>query len=94
MTWTELDDSFADREDIATLTDAAFRVHVEGMIWCNRLLTDGRVPGNPRMLARVLPGATQAVVDELLAAGLCGEMPDGWVSDTTDASSTDPERGR
>jgi len=42
MTWTKLSDDFAD--DCWTLSDAAFRVHVEGLTWSNRKLLDLRIP--------------------------------------------------
>lgn len=42
MTWTKLSDDFAD--DCWTLSDEAFRLHVEGLTWSNRKLLDLRVP--------------------------------------------------
>lgn len=41
MTWTKLGDEFAD--ECWTLTDRAFRLHVEGLVWSNRKLTDGQL---------------------------------------------------
>ena len=41
MTWTKLGDEFAD--ECWTLSDAAFRLHVEGLGWSNRKLTDGQL---------------------------------------------------
>lgn len=38
MTWTKLSDDFAD--DGWTLSDEAFRLHVEGLVWSNRKLLD------------------------------------------------------
>ncbi|MBX7452295.1 hypothetical protein GR927_30285 [Mycolicibacterium sp. 3033] len=38
MTWTKLSDDFSD--DCWQLSDAAFRLHVEGLIWSNRKLLD------------------------------------------------------
>ena len=38
MTWTKLSDDFAD--DCYTLSDPAFRLHVEGLLWSNRKLLD------------------------------------------------------
>ena len=37
MTWTKLGD------ECWTLSDAAFRLHTEGMCWSNRMLTDGQL---------------------------------------------------
>jgi hypothetical protein len=41
MTWTKLGDEFAD--ECWTLSDAACRLHVEGLVWSNRKGTDGRL---------------------------------------------------
>jgi len=41
VTWTKLSDDFAD--DCWTLSDAAFRLHVEGLTWSNRKLLDLRL---------------------------------------------------
>jgi hypothetical protein len=41
MTWTKLGDEFAD--ECWTLSDPAARLHVEGLIWSNRKLTDGQL---------------------------------------------------
>ncbi|MEI7717716.1 MAG: hypothetical protein WCI78_16795 [Mycobacterium sp.] len=38
MTWTKLSDDFSD--DCWLLTDAAWRLHVEGLLWSNRKLLD------------------------------------------------------
>lgn len=43
MTWTRLDDNFADDEEVWDLSDAAFRLYVSGLLFCNRRLTDGRI---------------------------------------------------
>jgi hypothetical protein len=42
MTWTKLSDDFSD--DCWTLSDAAYRLHVEGLNWSNRKLLDLRIP--------------------------------------------------
>lgn len=41
MSWTKLSDDFAD--DCWTLSDEAFRLHVEGLCYSNRKLLDGRL---------------------------------------------------
>lgn len=41
MTWTKLGDEFGD--ECWTLSDAAFRLHTEGLCWSNRMLTDGQL---------------------------------------------------
>jgi hypothetical protein len=42
MTWTKLGDEFSDES--WRLSDAAWRLHVEGLIWSNRKLLDLRLP--------------------------------------------------
>lgn len=42
MTWTKLSDDFTD--DTETLSDAAVRLHVEGLVWSNKKLLDLRIP--------------------------------------------------
>jgi len=42
MTWTKLSDDFGD--DCWELSDAAYRLHVEGLLWSNRKLLDLRIP--------------------------------------------------
>jgi hypothetical protein len=41
MTWTKLSDDYSD--DCWTLSDTAFRLHTEGLIWSNRKLLDLRL---------------------------------------------------
>lgn len=63
MTWSKLSDDFSD--DCWTLSDAAFRLHVEGIVWSNRKLLDCRIPKDDlRRFAK-----TPEAVSELLAVG-------------------------
>ncbi len=41
MTWTKLGDEFGD--ECWTLSDAAYRLHVDGLVWSNRKGTDGQL---------------------------------------------------
>ncbi|MGV0050915.1 hypothetical protein ACRU43_16960 [Mycobacterium colombiense] len=41
VTWTKLGDEFGD--ECWTLSDKAFRLHTEGLLWSNRMLTDGKL---------------------------------------------------
>jgi hypothetical protein len=41
MTWTKLGDEYGD--ECWTLSDAAFRLHTEGLVWSNRKATDGQL---------------------------------------------------
>ena len=46
MTWIRLDDNFADHPKVAAAGPLAGWVHVCGLVYCGRFLTDGFVPGN------------------------------------------------
>jgi hypothetical protein len=60
MTWTKLSDDFTD--DCWTLSDAAFRLHVEGLTWSNRKLLDLHLPADDvRRFKR--PEAVQELLD-------------------------------
>lgn len=63
MTWTKLSDDFGD--DCWTLSDAAVRLHVDGLVWSNRKLLDCQLPKDD--LARVSRAA--GAVDELVSVG-------------------------
>lgn len=43
MTWIKLDDNFPDHHKIAGLSDSGFRLYIEMICYCNRLLTDGYI---------------------------------------------------
>jgi hypothetical protein len=72
MPWLKVDDKFTDHPKIAGLSDAAFRLHMCGLTYCARHLTDGRVPANevPRLVRRL----RKAAVDELIREGIWREM--------------------
>lgn len=60
MTWTKLGDEFGD--ECWTLTDTAFRLHVEGLCWCNRKMTDGRIEKDDMHRWAKHPGAAGELV--------------------------------
>jgi len=63
--FANIDDKFPDHPKVAGLSDAAFRLHVTGILYCNRHLTDGRVPQDevPRLVRRF----QRKALDELLS---------------------------
>lgn len=63
MTWTKLGDEFGDQT--WQLSDAAFRLHTEGLVWSNRKHLDGRLDKNEMLRWAKRPGAA----DELVAIG-------------------------
>lgn len=76
MTWAKLSDSFGD--EVAGLSDAAFRTHVEGLLWTMRRETDGHLAERDvRRFAETADPA--AAVQELLAHGLWAREQGGYV---------------
>lgn len=76
MPWVKLDDSFTDHEKVEALSDRAFRLHVAGLCFCARMLTDGVIVTD--RVRRLLPKVTKGMVDELLAAGVWLTHPEGF----------------
>ena len=72
MTWTKLSDDYSD--DCWTLSDPAWRLHAEGLIWSNRKLLDCRIPKDDLRHMK----CPEAVV-ELLATGWWAEAGDVYV---------------
>jgi hypothetical protein len=65
VTWSKLSDDYGD--DCETLSDAAFRLHTEAIVWSNRKLLDCRVPrSDVRRFARDPEGSA---MPELVDAG-------------------------
>jgi len=64
MPYLNTDDGFPDHEKIDVLSDGAFRLHVAGMHYCARKLTDGTIPHRH---AREHAGAPCQVCQDLIA---------------------------
>lgn len=75
MAWVNMDDRFPEHRKNASLSDAAFRLHVAGICWCNRELTDGVVEADqvPILVRRFRKPA----LAELLSTGQWVQLPDG-----------------
>ncbi len=73
MTWTKLSDDFSD--DCWTLSDTAFRLHVEGLVWNGRKLLDLHLSREDVRRFGKHPDA----VAELVAGGWWREVEDGYV---------------
>lgn len=65
MAYASFDDNFADHPKIAGLSDAGFRLHVAGILHCNRHLTDGLIPADevPRLVRRFRRSALAELSD-------------------------------
>lgn len=73
MTWTKLSDDYSD--DCWELSDAAYRLHTEGLVWSNRKLLDCRLPKDDIRRWAKRPDA----VDELVACGWWSDDGDAYV---------------
>ncbi|GAB3092311.1 hypothetical protein [Isoptericola nanjingensis] len=83
MTWTRLSDTFNDRPDLLGVGRSARLLHVEALVWSNRLLTDGAVPSGalPRLTDSPDP---KVDVAELVAAGVWEVTEAGYQLDWSD----------
>lgn len=74
--WVKIDDGFTDHPKIEALSDKAFRLHVAGLCFCGRTMSDGFIPSS--RVNRLLPKVTQRMVAELTDAGVWLERPGGF----------------
>lgn len=67
MAWVKFDDQYADHSKIAGLSDAAFRLHTAGILYCGRRLTDGVIAADdvPRLVRKF----RRKALEELLTTG-------------------------
>lgn len=75
MTWVRLDDLMPDHPKVAPLSNRAFRVHIHGLCYSARALTDGYIPAI--IAHRLCPGGRRAA-DELVEAGIWARIGDGY----------------
>lgn len=75
MTWVRLDDLMPDHPKIAPLSDRAFRLHISGLCYAARALTDGHVP---RPVAQRLVPSARRAIDELVGSQIWEEDADGY----------------
>ncbi|MQB00517.1 MAG: hypothetical protein GEU78_09540 [Actinobacteria bacterium] len=68
MPWVNLDDKMPDHPKITGLSDAAFRLNVSAICYCNRHLTDGLIDADevPRLVRRF----RRSAVNELVTRGV------------------------
>ena len=77
MTWTKLSDDFSDDCARAGLTDAAFRTHVEGLIWAMRRENAGYLDKIAVQRGIETPNV-EAAISELVEAGFWEPTGNGW----------------
>src|SRR4051812_734823 len=81
MPYLNIDDGMDEHPKVDTLTDAAFRMHIAGMLYAARRGTDGAIP---RAKARRLSDtASDAVAAELVRADVWHDLGDGCTDSKT-----------
>lgn len=91
MAWLKMDDGFAEHAKIGALTDRSFRLHVTGLCYCARNLTDGVLDERALRIvcAIVASGNLRRNVAELVEAGLWHPLGDGYeINDFLDYNPT------
>lgn len=78
VSWLRIDDSFAEHEKIIDLSDKAFRLHIVGMCYCARNLTDGRLTDRAIKVVCAVTSASRRHIVELRDATLWVPLEDGW----------------
>lgn len=73
MTWVRLDDTMPEHAKIAGLSNAAFRLHIEGLCYCARNLSDGAIP---RTISKRM--STPRAASELVNAGVWRATESGY----------------
>jgi hypothetical protein len=76
MPYLNLDDNFADHPKVDALSDGAFRLHVAGLNYCARKLTDGVV--EKHRVHRLMPVYKPAYLKELIDARMWMPNPCGY----------------
>jgi hypothetical protein len=83
MTWTRIGDDFNDSPAMLALTPSAQLLHVQGLVYGNRHLTDGAIPAAAlRTFAKGADPERDAA--ELVKAGLWTATATGWEIDWSD----------
>lgn len=73
-----VDDNFSDHPKVSDLSDGAFRLFVDSMCYCSRLLTDGFIsPAQFKFRKRFSPKR----LAELIESGLIHDVGEGCGSD-------------
>lgn len=78
MSWLKIDDGFTDNGKIEALSDRAFRLHVTGLCWCARNLTDGWLTARSAKALVALCSASKKHLDELVDRELWLPTGDGY----------------
>lgn len=81
MTWLKLGDEYPDDCAEVGLSDAAFRLHTEGLSWVMKRETDGLIRRHELHRLNAVQGDTDDALKELVGHGFWVEVDDpaGWL---------------
>jgi hypothetical protein len=82
MPWVRFDDQYPIHRKVASLSDAAYRLHSTAIFWCARNLTDGWVPEDDLDQVCAQVRNPKKFLAELLRRGLLHEA--GFECDSED----------
>lgn len=77
MPWVKLSDTFADDPRLEEAGAQALALHVAALCYCNRQLTDGKIPERTALRLWSVDNP-QAAIDALVAVGLWKVRKDGF----------------
>jgi hypothetical protein len=75
VSWVNLDDQMPEHPKVVQLSDAAFRLHISAICYCNRYLTDGVVSAS--IVRRLVPNFRKSSLSELLQLRVWFSTADG-----------------
>jgi hypothetical protein len=76
MTWTRLSDNFTDEPEFLRLSRDARLFHIEALVYCNRMLTNGRI-GLAAVTRITDTKNINSVINELVNADMWWPLSDG-----------------
>lgn len=77
MPWARFDDRYPSNRKVRPLSDAAFRLDVSAVCWCNENLTDGHIRLDELTLTADIKKHAQAA-EELVLRGRWDKVEGGW----------------
>ena len=96
MTWTKLGDEYGEGPEFVALSQSAILLDIFGLKWCNRHLTDGRLPKTalPMLAAATKTKRPNAAAAQLVAASVWIDDGDAWQLDWSEQEPAENVRVR
>ena len=90
--YAAIDHNFCEHPKHDVLSDAAFRLHISGIVFCSRHRLDGLLPAD--RVRRLVPRFRAAALQELLDRSLWFEVFDGAAYEIRDYLQWNPSRAQ